>query len=231
MYKISVNEDINEKVNEINIEEEDEKIGEEIISIQTNGKFYTQIKNTNKTIKNDLEQYKIPEEIKNEANRIYTNLKINTKRGRRRKLLIFYCIFNAYKSFNKPKDPKMVAEIVGIKPNEIPKALSMCSFKMPYTNKITNKLSTPIDFIKDYLNIININSTALPKIIEFAENILKENPKLLVLYPQVVASGILYYYLIINGGQIDKKVFADAVKLSEMTISKIYNIISTSHNT
>lgn len=207
-------------------EEEDESS----LTIQPNGGSYAKIKSVIKSIREELDKYSLPDEIKTEADHIYREMNVTTKRGKKRDLLKFFCIYNAYKCSAFPKEPRMVADIVGIPHNEIQRAFSMFAFRLPSEHEVNKKELTPIDYLKDYLKLLNINLSCLPNLVDFGEEIIKKNPTLRKHYPQVVASGILYYYLVIRGGKIDKKRFAEKIGLSEMTISKTYNIISLSHN-
>lgn len=190
----------------------------------------THVKNKSiKSIRPDLDKYSLPDDIKNEANNIYLNLNINTKRGNQRKLLIFFCVFMAYKKLKEPKIPKLVAEIIGISPDDITKAFSMCSFRLQDSR--INEPIDPLQFIKGYLSLINIDESCLDNIINFGKEIIDKSKDLLQEHPHVIAAGILFYYLRINGVQIHHNDFAKAVRLSDMTISKLYKRIGNIHNT
>lgn len=193
-------------------------------------KSHTMTKSTEKTILPDLEKLDIPNDVKIEAERIFRKLETNTKRGRRRKKLLFYCIFTAYTILNQPKDPKSIAELVDISSTQITKAFSMCSESQ--TNyKAPNVNWTPIDFIPQYLESCGLSPDCEEEVIQFAKEILDKDPDLYESYPQVVAAGILQYYMTINGAiNINKKKFADIFKKSEMTISKMYKKIAQIHN-
>lgn len=186
-------------------------------------------KSSDKSILTDLDKLNIPDEVKTEAERIFQRLETNTKRGKRRKKLLFYCVFHAYSSLGPSKDPKAIAELVGISSTEMSKAFSMCSESQ--TNyKPPTAFHSPLEFIPEYLQLIGLDPICLGSIIDIANDILSKDPELAENYPQVVAAGILLYYMTINGVIINKKEFAKMVRRSEMTISKIYKRISQIHN-
>lgn len=187
-------------------------------------------KDSEKSIFGDLQRINIPDEIKIEAERIFKQLDMNTRRGKRRKKLIYYCVNNAYKTLNRTQDPKVIAKIVGIPPTEITKANSMCSetqtgYRPPRTHK------TPLDFLPECCSRIEgLDDNCLSDIKILAESILQKDSELLEAYPQVVAAGILLYYLTIKGAVVNKKQFASTFGISEMTITKMFKRISEIDN-
>jgi transcription initiation factor TFIIIB Brf1 subunit/transcription initiation factor TFIIB len=201
-----------------------------IASLKTEFTNYHSIpKSSEKTILADLDRINIPDDIKIEAERIYQQLDTNTKRGKRRKKLLFYCISKAYLSLNQPKDPKYVAELVGISATQISKAHSMCSESQTNYKPPCVRL-TALDFIPEYHQKVGLDKSCLSSVISLANEILNKDPELNENYPQVVAAGILLYYMTINGLTVNKKDFSKIVLRSEMTISKMYKRISLIHN-
>lgn len=187
-------------------------------------------KKTDKSILPDLDKLNIPDDIRIEAEGVFRELKTNTKRGRRRRKLLFYCIFVAYTKLGQPKDPKTIADMVGISSTEMTKAFSMCSESQTnYKSPIVHW--SPMDFIPEYLEQIGLEMDCLDDVMKLSQNILDKDPDLYESYPQVVAGGILMYYMTINGViNINKKRFAEVLKKSEMTISKMYKRIAQVHN-
>lgn len=177
-----------------------------------------------RTILQDLEKIDIPDIVKKESERIFQELKTSTKRGRRRKKLLFYCIFNAYNLLGKPQDPKIIAELVGISPTEITKSFSMCSESQTKYRPPT-VFHSPVDFIPQYLKDVGLDDGCLDAVTDLADRILNKEPELKENYPQVVAAGILLYYMTINGVEVNKKEYAKIIRRSEMTISKMFKRI------
>ena len=80
-----------------------------------------------KTIRPDLIKLGLPHNIVNTASDIYQDMVIGTKRGKRRKMLLFFCSFTAYNKEGITVDPIWLAKVCGIDRSSISKALSMCS--------------------------------------------------------------------------------------------------------
>jgi len=80
-----------------------------------------------KSILQDMVSFDISPDIKEKANDVYNMLDISTKRGGRRKKVVFFCLYEAHRLMRIPIDPKDLAKIVGIGKNHISKAFTMCS--------------------------------------------------------------------------------------------------------
>ena len=182
-----------------------------------------------RTINPDLEKLNLPDDVRLEAERIFQQLATNTKRGKRRKKLLFYCVLNAYNTLGQPQDPKLIAELVGISPTEMTKAFSMCSQAQTSYKPLTT-FRSPLDFIPSHIELVGLNSDCIPDVIKLGTEILERDSELAEHYPQVVAAGILLYYMTINGATINKKKFAETFRRSEMTINKMFKHISQIHN-
>lgn len=187
-------------------------------------------KRVDRSILPDLEKLNVPDDIKIEAEGVFRQLNTNTKRGRRRRKLLFYCIFMAYTKLGQPKDPKSIADMVGISSTEMTKAFSMCSESQTnYKSPIVHW--SPLDFIPEYIEAVGVQLDCLDDVLKLGEEILQKDPDLHESYPQVVAGGILMYYMTIRGVEhINKKKFAEVLKKSEMTISKMFKRIAQVHN-
>lgn len=215
---------------------DDDDIYEEKVELQGGGLGRSGFTNchviprmSERSILHDLEPLTFSEDIRNEAERIFQQLEIKTKRSKRRKKLLFYCVFNAYKSLGQSRDPKTVAEEIGMSPNEMTKALSMCS-ECQTGYRPPSVFHSPLQFLPEYYAQTNLDPSDYSMIDTFAKNILAKDPDLLQHYPQVVAAGILLYYTTINGITVDKKKFSELVRRSEMTINKMFKRISNLDN-
>jgi transcription initiation factor TFIIIB Brf1 subunit/transcription initiation factor TFIIB len=182
-----------------------------------------------RTILPDLDKIQISDEIKYQAEKIFKQLGTGTRRGLKRKKLLFYCVYNAYKSLGILEDANTVADLVGIPYSEITKAFSLFSEgKTLYRAPITFR--TPIDFIHKYYSEVGLGPESLRPLLDIAEEVLELDPELDENYPQVVAAGIIFYYLTINGISVNKEEFAKLIGKSPMTIAKMSKRISTIHN-
>jgi transcription initiation factor TFIIIB Brf1 subunit/transcription initiation factor TFIIB len=194
-----------------------------------------------KSILPDMEPLSLPDEIKARAEAIFHKLRnVTTKRGNRRKQLVFFCINSAYNEINRESksassliryqhNVKKLAEMIGIKPAEISKAQSMYSeAQTGYSSP--QVFFTADDFLPEYCRDLHLPDEEISEIVRFAREILRRDKNLLEKYPQNVAAGILLYYLTLHGYEFDKESYAKIVSLSEMTITNLAKQISRIHN-
>ena len=186
-----------------------------------------------KTIRPDLEKLGLPNNIVNRADGIYQNMEVGTKRGKRRRMLLFFCAFTSYNEDKIPVDPLWLANICGLERSGISKALSMCSpahtnYSAPLV-RYTPKNYIPIHF-KKLKELIEFPEGAIEDIYAMTEEVMKREPDLYDEKPQTVAAAILVYYLWEHGTSIDKDKYKVIFGLSDMTINKIKKRVSKAYN-
>lgn len=190
-------------------------------------------KSNERTIRLDLEKLNIPSNIINIADKIYQNMDVGTKRGRRRKLLLFFCTFTAYNQENIPVDPIWLANICGIDRSSISKALSMCS---PVYTNTENPIAhyDPKDFIPGFYERLKewlvFPEGSLEHIYAMTDEVMDKDPSLTDEKPQTVAAAILVYYMKENGYSIDKENYNTIFRRSDMTINKIKKKVIKAYN-
>jgi len=189
-------------------------------------------RSNDKTLRPDLEKLGLPVNIINAADDVYQNMSVGTKRGKRRKMLLFYCIFTAYNRENIPIDPFTLAKTCGLDRSGISKALSMCS---PVNSSSSTLFRyTPVNYIPVYYNKlkewVTFPETAENDIMAMTEEILTKDPNLADEKPQTVAAAILVSYLYLNGISIDKEKYNSIFGRSDMTINKIKKRIMKAYN-
>ena len=193
------------------------------------GPIHNASKNNDRSIIKDMESIAIPDEIKIKAEEIFGKLNSATKRGNRRKQLVFFCIYNAYNELQYPQDPKQIAILVGIKNSEMTKALSMFS-EAQTGYKPPSIQITALDLLPQYCVNLGLREDAVLDVLAFANKILQIDLELNETFPQKVAAGILLYYATINGIKVDKKEYAKMIQLSEVTINSMYKQVARLDN-
>lgn len=188
---------------------------------------------TEKTIRPDLEKLGLPVNILNAADIVYQSMTVGTKRGRKRKMLLFFCSFRAYNQENVAIDPIYLAEICGIESSDISKALSMCSPVYETTNTLI--WHTPKHFIPFYFNKLNnellsFPESAMDEIDEITKEVMEKDPDLEDEKPQTVAAAILVFYLQTKGYGIEKSRYKHIFGRSDMTINKIKKRVIKAYN-
>jgi len=185
--------------------------------------------NKEKSILPDLETVEVSETIKVKAEEIFQQLRCTTKRGHRRKLLIFFCLLNAHRECGICIDPKLLAIKVGINPSEATKASSMFSESQTgYRPKLV-KISA-LNIIPEYCQVLNFDTDTIEQVLELGREILAKDPTLEEAKPQNVATGVLVYFCQINGVVFPKKELSKALNLSEVTINSITKRVNIIHN-
>jgi len=190
-------------------------------------------RSSEKTIRPDLVKLNIPNDIVNIADTIYQNMEVGTKRGKRRKMLLFFCTFTAYNQENIPVDPIWLANICGLERSSISKALSMCS--PVYTNYDTPMVRyTPKDYIPVYYkklsSWLSFPEGTIDYIYSIADEIMEKDSTLSDEKPQTVAAAILVFYMKMNGYSVDKDNYKTIFRMSDMTINKIKKRVIKAYN-
>jgi len=192
-------------------------------------------KNIDKSIKHELKKIGFPVNIISKADDIFNKLEAGTKRGKRRRQMMFFCVKSAYNTLGIPEDPNKLAKMCGITRADISKAQSMCaptktSYKAPI---ICYK---PSDFLNIYyqkiqdLNIINFSDGTFYEINDICEEVMQKDEELYDEKPQTVAAAVIVFYLSIHGLSIEKKRYKEIFGSSDMTINKLRNRVAYAYN-
>lgn len=199
---------------------------DEIVSV-LDTRMHLPSKNLNFTIMNELEKLNIPEDIKIIAEKIYHTLKYHIRRGKKRRKMIFYCIYNAFLEYGIVYDPYILADLIGLESNEVQKCFSMF---ITDNYKPIKRRFHPKDFFPHYCKVFNIDNSHIPKLEKICDDVISKDKELLENFPQSVAASVMYYYLFINGITINKNEFSRRLKRSETFVTKLYEKISSLHN-
>lgn len=213
-----------EETDDTDFQEDD--ICETKIHIDDSNSSYT--KTAPRTIIHDMVNINIPTNIKEKADEVYNMLNISTKRGARRKKVVFFCIYEAHRLLKIPIDPKDLAEIVGIEKNHISKAFTMCS---PIETEYypPNVKFNFREFIRLNYHLTGLSTVNLEDVLSLADDICQKNPAINNIFPQLVAGAILSYYMDINGVQ-SKINMAKILRTSEINLRVMKQMIESIHN-
>lgn len=166
----------------------------------------------------DMDLLPFSDEVKQQANCIFSRFnERKTRRSERRKMMVFYCIYNAHAELNIKCDPKAIADAVGMSTKSISKALTLYS-EAQTGYKPPQVIHEPCDFIPSYCAQLGIADECIKTILSAARDIIDKEKSLLQGNPQKVAAGILKYWLICNGIQVNEERYSNIVKQSEATI-------------
>lgn len=183
---------------------------------------------TEKSILNELENFRFNSDIKYEANDVYKKLKINIKRGKNRIMLYFFVLYNAHLNLNKTIDPFVIADEVGLNRNHIERAFTTFSYnKTGYRMKTVN--TSPIQFIPEYYNYSGLITSELDNVLNLANSILSKPSILSEKLPQEVAAAIIMYYMKLNS-MIYSDYFIQCTRHSEAALKILVDIVATVDN-
>jgi len=142
--------------------------------------------------------------------------------------MIFFCVYAAYLRLGITEEPRVIAELVSLPSNEIPKAFSLCSelqtgFSMPIRQKEAK------DFFPVILKELRID-VPLEELEDILNYVVEKDPSLKDDFPQTVAAAVIYYYLEINGYKTSRAEIAKIIRRSDMSLDKKVKKVSKSHN-
>lgn len=185
----------------------------------------------NRSILNDLSAYpQFSDDIKIRANTIYLKMNPTTNRAKKRTLLLFFCIYNAYKELGIKIDPAVLGDIFGLNAGQLQKTESMFSRLQTNYKPIIN-CRTVSDYINDYCQAIGL-ADYVDDIIQLSDHILSKNVDLNQSASQPVAAGMIKYYMVINGIElVNKELLSQAARRSDTTIEAMFKKISGVDNT
>ena len=179
-------------------------------------------KSEEKTIFKDVENLGFSENIISKANKIYADVtQGKIFRGNTRKAIVFACIFHAYKLSGIPQSHEKLMKVFNLSKKTVLKGLKHVNLNASKESKIRTTYITPVNLIEEIMDKFGNNPEQKKEVLEIYEKIKNKSSELNRSRPMSVASGIVYYWIIIKNKDISLKDFAKKVSLSELTINKI----------
>ena len=183
-----------------------------------------------RTILKDLSKYILSEEIKFAAELIFKKMRVGIKRKNARKKLLWYCVYNAYLELGIPIAPETLAQMFDLKNTDMPKASNMYS-NLQTGYEPPEKETLPEELVPQYCSKMELSEECSDDIIDLIRRVTSniEFPKNIV--PQVTAGASIKYYMDTNGIKpSDKGLLYKIIRRSEVTLTPIYDIISSIDN-
>lgn len=195
-----------------------------------------------KSICGDLKYIPIQEFIKNTANSVYIEMKINTRRKNPRNKMLYFCTSTAYKIHKIPYIPGVLASYFGLSMTDLPNANAMYS-KSITGYSVPTIYFTPLDYIPLLYKYIGLSSNNEQMVMDMGKNIISKDEDLLDDFPQDIAAGIVLCFMDIigleyittdyhkiSGVSINEQVFAKILKKSPKSLKIIKNRIVCIYN-
>ena len=179
----------------------------------------------------ELDSLPFADDIKKEAFEVYKKMRSAIKRKNNRKYLKFFCIYNAGINLDKIKDAIQLAKIFEIEPNELNKIFKTFSYENTGYKMKPIEIS-PLKYINDYYKLTDLRMDEIYGVINFSQDILNKDELNLLAeeFPQVVAAGLIIYYMHKIHGIIPPQKFIDHVGRSDNMINKMVDKIGSIYN-
>ena len=183
-----------------------------------------------RSILSDLKKYSFTDDIKNTADVIYNKMRYQVRRGKIRDQLLFYCVYCAHCELRRNVNPIQLGKLFELTQGEVQRCDSLFSPLQTGYRK-PELIVSPLDYLPDHCNAINLSQEAIEGILIMAAGILEKDPSLMQENPQTVASGLLRYYTVLNGITVDDPQHMTIVtSRSNATIDTVYRRIATIDN-
>lgn len=177
----------------------------------------------------DLSGHSFPDDIKNQADTIYQQMRPRVRKGKARDQLLFFCVYYAHIELDVDVDPNLLGERFGLKPGEVQRCHSIFSpLQTGYHPPL--KDLTPLNLLPDYMKKLNMSEDAIYQAKVQLQEIVNKNRSLSQEHPRTVASGFLKYYIDINGIEVNQQELSRITNRSPATIDNMYNRISMIDN-
>lgn len=180
-----------------------------------------------KSIKSLLEPLQLDDGVKELAEECFSSINVKLRTGSKINLILFYCINKAYDRMGTPRDPRIIADLVGLSYKSISRAFNFCEPKDSRASLVT--CTSPIEFIPDYCKKLGIEEQGIERIKEFSKIIIEYGKELYDEFPQTIAAGLIYVYLVQSGEQITKRELSTLLGKSDATIARAQQKIMISY--
>lgn len=185
-------------------------------------------KNQNEFFMKELEELPFSDDVKREACNVYVCMNFPIKRKNNRKYLKFFCIYNAYRNLNKIKDVHQLTKIFDLENNELNKIFKLFSYvNTGYSMKDIN--ISPLDYINDYYRQTDLRMDEIEGVLQFAEEIIKQD-EFEGEFPQVVSAAIIIYYIKRMHNMRPPQKFIDYIGRSENMINRVVDRVGVIYN-
>ena len=177
---------------------------------------YTSTKKA-RSILDKLQHYSsVPEEVRNKADVIYGQMHVKQHRGIKLIQLLYWCCYCAFLELNMDVNPQDLGRVFTLSNVDVARCGSIFS-ELETGYQPPKGLTTPLNYIPNFCHDLQLSDDAKAQCIALADRIISKRPSLLHESPLNVACGILKYYLIINGIEVDN--LRSVINLSDSTVN------------
>jgi hypothetical protein len=176
----------------------------------------------------NIHNFNIPDTVRRRAMELYSRMRVDIKKGTKRKELEYFLVYSAYKEEGMVVEPHCLAKIMGIDPSSIAKAHSAFSFSSTgYKPPIL--IGSPIKLIPELCaKMGTIEVSVVENIVCLARSVLVKNSSLLEHSPQKLAVAFIEAYLEKNSYEVDKQMLCELVNVTDGTLNTVIKVIKNS---
>lgn len=176
-----------------------------------------------------VEGLDVPYPIAERASAIFDSMKGRSRKGRKRRIQAYYCIYCAYLERGDPVDAIELGKRCGLTGKEIAAADSLFSplktgYKPPYPMSAAG-------FLEIYTRSGPLSDTPKDLLYNILDSACGTEPGLLAYKPQVLACGVLEYYVRINGITLTQRdSISSTTGISKSVVEDACHDVAIAHN-
>jgi len=178
----------------------------------------------------DLAPFSFPEDVKQNADSIYRRMGCPTKRKNVRLQLLFWCIYNSFREFNRHVDKERLGRQFGLSDKDIKRTSSIFSPLQTGYHQPDFKVR-PHDYAAAMCEAVGIDETTVPQVLEYFDYLLTVQPALSQRKPKTAAAAMLQHYMDTHGIVLcDPGAVSAAADITSVTIKGIVGKIKEAEN-
>lgn len=160
------------------------------------------------SIRAELDQYNLSDEIKERAEEICEMVFKKNVRKDNRTNLLFYCIYEAFKTINESVNPYEIGKMLGMDRKQMVRAINQNTF-MGHRHK--NVLSDPTRFFEMLIRRTPLTSDEVKPIIETYDIVIEADQKIKEGSPILVSAAVVCFHMKTNGVTNEGMTFDESI--------------------
>lgn len=183
----------------------------------------------NKNIHSELQDMGIPDHIITKANELFKEATHeNIKRGKRRKSILFACVYFAINLEIGPFPPNHLFKIFRIHKKLGLRGIKDVTLGVSKDSPIFSIDIDPFHYISYFMNGMRASLSEIDSVKSVYDKIVGKCDIFKRSRPMSIAAGLIFYWLkVVKLSDVTVKTFSKQIEVSELTINKIYRVVKT----
>jgi len=173
-----------------------------------------------------LEHYDFQEVIKVNAEKIYNQMENKLSHRNNMKKLLFICVYYGYIENGGKPEPFTLGQKFNLNKETVRRSFQL--FSPTQTKYIPPTINaSPKDYIPEFCQKLGLHDGKIVVINNLIDRLIKKDPELKKQTPITLAAGIMWYFMEINGIQVQdpNKTMKEITSRSMVTIKGVYKKI------